>query len=489
MVETKNCAENRDTGYPQVRVCEIVRSSGSCGFNLTKSKWDPYPWVSTVESGSPAEMAGVQAGDCLLEVNGEDILGLRVKEVANRVKARNETVTVMLWNSGVDPTCTPEALCCGPMPTNLQRLSSCMSNILAALECPICLETIPPPAHQCANGHLICINCRVRTERCPVCRMKFFRGRSLLADQVFNSLLVAFDLVDKDESRRAHMLKQRICGNNNRIKNKTPEIKINFLASPTNKLLSRLLGSRKSTSAENLSNSTRSPSNLSVPTEDDFYSSLRAKSLSSNEIFTPDPQMPSRTPSILSSRPGSGLLEPITFSKRPASYHGSSENLNSRIQMDFGTDFSKGEPPITCYCPFEADCEQIMSTDIMHHLRKNHEGPVLHFFKPKIQFDLPLPNSNSTIIVTTLGTLFIIKVLDYEGRKKNHHLWIWNTHDDGRYYAEVTLKEISSQKANRCQILPLSSYSWKKIVSENCGLKINLKNEFSKLDIQILKMN
>lgn len=110
MVETKNCMESRDTGYPQVRVCEIVRSSGSCGFNLTKSKWDPYPWVSTVESGSPAEMAGVQAGDCLLEVNGEDILGLRIKEIANKVKARNETVTVMLWNSGVDPTCTPEVI-------------------------------------------------------------------------------------------------------------------------------------------------------------------------------------------------------------------------------------------------------------------------------------------------------------------------------------------------------------------------------------------
>lgn len=374
------------------------------------------------------------------------------------------------------------------MPTNLQRLSSCMSNILAALECPICLETIPPPAHQCANGHLICINCRVRTERCPVCRMKFFRGRSLLADQVFNSLIVAFDLMDKDESKRAHMLKQRICGNN-RIKDKTPEIKINFLTSPTNKLLSRLLGSRKSTSVENLSNSARSPGNLLAPREDEVYSSLRAKSLSSNEIFTSDPQTPSRTPSILSSRPGSGLLEPLTFSKRPASYHGSSESLSSRIQLDFGNDFFKREPPVTCYCPFEADCEQIMSTDIMNHLRKNHEGPVLHFFKSKIQFDLPLTNSNSTIIVTALDTFFIIKVLDYESQKKNHHLWIWNTHEHGRYCAEVTLNEISSQKANHCQILPLSSYSWKRIVNENCGLKINLKNEYSKLDIQILQIN
>lgn len=106
-----NDSELEDVGNPRVRVCEIVREEGSCGFNLTKSKWDPYPWVSNVECGSPAETAGIQAGDCLLEVNGEDVLGLRVVEVANRVKARNERVTVMLWNAGVDPKCTPEVMC------------------------------------------------------------------------------------------------------------------------------------------------------------------------------------------------------------------------------------------------------------------------------------------------------------------------------------------------------------------------------------------
>lgn len=107
MVQTKDI-ETDHLGNSLVRLCEIVRTSGSCGFNLTKSKWDPYPWISNVEDGSPAESAGVQAGDCLLEVNGEDVLGLRVAEVANKVKAREEKVTVMLWTSGVDPKCSRE---------------------------------------------------------------------------------------------------------------------------------------------------------------------------------------------------------------------------------------------------------------------------------------------------------------------------------------------------------------------------------------------
>lgn len=95
-------------GNPAVRLCEIKHDAGSCGFNLSKSKWDPYPWVSTVENDSPAAAAGVLPGDCLLEVNGEDMLGLRVVEVAGRIRARGDRASVMLWNAGVDPSCSPE---------------------------------------------------------------------------------------------------------------------------------------------------------------------------------------------------------------------------------------------------------------------------------------------------------------------------------------------------------------------------------------------
>lgn len=32
----------------------------NCGFHLTKSKWDPYPWVSYVEAESAAGAAGLK---------------------------------------------------------------------------------------------------------------------------------------------------------------------------------------------------------------------------------------------------------------------------------------------------------------------------------------------------------------------------------------------------------------------------------------------
>lgn len=88
---------------PSLRQCVVSRPpSGSCGFHLSRTQWDPYPWVSEVEAGSAADKAGLLVGDCVLEVNGEDVLGLRIGAVAIRVYARNDNVRLLLWNSGVE---------------------------------------------------------------------------------------------------------------------------------------------------------------------------------------------------------------------------------------------------------------------------------------------------------------------------------------------------------------------------------------------------
>lgn len=379
------------------------------------------------------------------------------------------------------------------MPTNLQRLSTCMSNILAALECPICLDTIPPPAHQCANGHLICINCRVRTERCPVCRMKFFRGRSLLADQVFNSLIDAFDLRDKEESKRPKMLRQKLCGEGRKKKTEKPEIKVNFLSMPTNKLLTRLMGSGKSSSAENLSDSdlVSTSGNLSIPKENDFYSGLKAKSLSSSEIFRPDLQPLSRTASIVSNRPGSGLLDvrPLTLSKRPASYHGSSEDLQSRLFNDFGIEFAAAKAEQNCNCPCDPQClKPVSSLNVMKHIQEYHDGPIVHFFKPKIEIQLPLSYPNSTVItITAFHTLFIVKILDYAIEEKNNRIWIWNVSDTGRFNATVGLfGESGVIISSQCQVVSLVSVNWDQVIDNNCGILFNLNEKNIRVELEIM---
>lgn len=118
-----------------------------------------------------------------LQVNGEDVLGMRISDVANMVKSKGDHVTLLLWNTNLDQSCESN-LCCGPMPINYEKLAAIMQTILTSIECPVCLNTIPTPFTQCQNGHLVCMQCRARSERCPICRDRYSVVRCLLAEQV-----------------------------------------------------------------------------------------------------------------------------------------------------------------------------------------------------------------------------------------------------------------------------------------------------------------
>ncbi|XP_050321021.1 uncharacterized protein LOC126753541 isoform X1 [Bactrocera neohumeralis] len=194
---------------PSVRLLRIRKTiTGSCGFHLTRTKWDPYPWVSAVDAHTAAEMSGLQPGDCVLEVNGEDVLGLRITDIAKLVQAKSGHVTLLLWNCGSDFKCDPESICCAPMPRTLQRLATIVQSILTIIECPVCLDSITPPVMQCQNGHLLCLDCRIRAERCPVCRDRYTPQRALIAEQIYAAITSAYNLCSGNEDK----LRQKLYG-------------------------------------------------------------------------------------------------------------------------------------------------------------------------------------------------------------------------------------------------------------------------------------
>lgn len=420
-------SEAGDEHYsPAVRLCEISRpESGNCGFHLSRTKWDPYPWVSVVEAGSAAHQSGLQVGDCVLEVNGEDVVGQKIGEIAARVRARPDLATLLVWNCGAEETCDPEALCCGPMPVSLKRLSTCLGAVLGALECPVCLDTIPPPAHQCGNGHLMCAGCRARAERCPVCRVRLCRGRSLLADQVFLALTDTFNVSAAPREEQPDKLRQKLMMLGSFRKKKAapaaaraPEVKVSFTpsAGPANKFLTKLLG--KSSSLTNLATTDDEPVRLSaVPRHlsitPDFGPQLKVKSLSTSEINravdgcpsrtppgssppSPTPSPGSRSPSTpraamamgtaSSKRVGSGLLDagyfPLGSSQRPASCHSSLESLFEAEQAPLESLFR---------CPWSASCTLRLPTARLVSHGRAHGGPLLLAFRPHCEVALPLP--------------------------------------------------------------------------------------------------
>ncbi|KAG4079570.1 hypothetical protein HA402_012340, partial [Bradysia odoriphaga] len=192
-MENGNIRKNDDA---LLRLCYVKGDvDGMLGLHLSRAPWDPYPWVSGVQAGSSASIAGLKVGDCVLEVNGENVLGQKIVEVAEKIRQNWKNtdaqyeVTFLLWNSKLDEHVSIPSV----NPQHLQKFALCLQNIAQLLECPICLEVAKPPAWQCQNGHVLCDNCRGRTSRCPICRVTLGpKGRCLLAEKVFTLLADSF---------------------------------------------------------------------------------------------------------------------------------------------------------------------------------------------------------------------------------------------------------------------------------------------------------
>lgn len=66
---------------------------------------------------------------------------------------------------------------------------SVVNNVRELLECPVCLNAMYPPIHQCSNGHTICSGCKALVHnRCPTCRHELGNIRCLALEKVAASL-------------------------------------------------------------------------------------------------------------------------------------------------------------------------------------------------------------------------------------------------------------------------------------------------------------
>jgi hypothetical protein len=59
--------ERHDNGS-DLRLISLECGSNGLGIRLSKSSWDPYPFVSNVDEESIANKHGLQVGDCILKV-------------------------------------------------------------------------------------------------------------------------------------------------------------------------------------------------------------------------------------------------------------------------------------------------------------------------------------------------------------------------------------------------------------------------------------
>ncbi|KAG6787722.1 hypothetical protein POTOM_003766 [Populus tomentosa] len=76
-----------------------------------------------------------------------------------------------------------------PAKTALKPNVIVSSSVHKLLECPVCLNAMYPPIHQCSNGHTLCSSCKPRVhDRCPICRHELGNIRCLALEKVAASL-------------------------------------------------------------------------------------------------------------------------------------------------------------------------------------------------------------------------------------------------------------------------------------------------------------
>ncbi|CAO2642193.1 Na(+)/H(+) exchange regulatory cofactor NHE-RF2 [Lemmus lemmus] len=86
-------------GELRPRLCHLRKGPQGYGFNLHSDKSRPGQYIRSVDPGSPASHSGLRAQDRLIEVNGQNVEGLRHAEVVARIKAREDEARLLV----VDP--------------------------------------------------------------------------------------------------------------------------------------------------------------------------------------------------------------------------------------------------------------------------------------------------------------------------------------------------------------------------------------------------
>ncbi|MBN3286498.1 NHRF2 protein, partial [Polyodon spathula] len=84
------------------RLCVLIRGETGYGFNLHSEKSKPGQYIRSVDTGSPADKAGLKTQDRLIEVNGVNIEELKHSEVVAFIKSSGEEARLLVVDQEAD---------------------------------------------------------------------------------------------------------------------------------------------------------------------------------------------------------------------------------------------------------------------------------------------------------------------------------------------------------------------------------------------------
>ncbi|KAM4872495.1 Na(+)/H(+) exchange regulatory cofactor NHE-RF3 isoform 1-T2 [Thomomys bottae] len=81
---------------PMPRLCRLVKGDNGYGFHLNAIQGVPGSFIKEVQNGGPAAMAGLEDGDIIVEVDGENVLEEPYEKVVDRIQSSGKEVTLLV---------------------------------------------------------------------------------------------------------------------------------------------------------------------------------------------------------------------------------------------------------------------------------------------------------------------------------------------------------------------------------------------------------
>ncbi|XP_036046018.1 Na(+)/H(+) exchange regulatory cofactor NHE-RF3 isoform X1 [Onychomys torridus] len=95
-LEATSPDSTEDAGGHKPRLCRLIKADGSYGFHLNAIRGQPGSFVKEVQKGGPADKAGLEDEDVIIEVNGENVQEEPYEKVVDRIKSSGEHVTLLV---------------------------------------------------------------------------------------------------------------------------------------------------------------------------------------------------------------------------------------------------------------------------------------------------------------------------------------------------------------------------------------------------------
>uniref|UniRef100_A0A1A7XQH1 Na(+)/H(+) exchange regulatory cofactor NHE-RF n=2 Tax=Iconisemion striatum TaxID=60296 RepID=A0A1A7XQH1_9TELE len=81
---------------PRPRLCHMKKGTTGYGFNLHSEKSKPGQFIRAVDEGSPAQIAGLQPQDKIIQVNDVSVVGMQHSEVVAAIKAGGDETRLLV---------------------------------------------------------------------------------------------------------------------------------------------------------------------------------------------------------------------------------------------------------------------------------------------------------------------------------------------------------------------------------------------------------